>query len=78
MTKNVVKATGLLLLINVCVKLLSFVREMVIANGFGASSASDAYLVAFTFPNFFQSILGYAFVSAALPAPSFKVSFSRF
>ena len=67
MTKNVVKATGLLLLINVCVKLLSFVREMVIANGFGASSASDAYLVAFTFPNFFQSILGYAFVSAALP-----------
>lgn len=67
MTKNVVKATGVLLLINVCVKLLSFLREMVIANGFGASAASDAYLVAFTFPNFFQSILGYAFVSAALP-----------
>lgn len=68
MTRNVVKATGVLLLINICVKLLSFVREMVIANGFGASSASDAYLVAFTFPNFLQSILGYAFVSAALPA----------
>ena len=68
MSKNVVKATGVLLLINICVKLLSFVREMVIANGFGASSASDAYLVAFTFPNFFQAILGYAFVSAALPA----------
>ena len=68
MSKNVVKATGVLLLINICVKLLSFVREMFIANGFGASSASDAYLVAFTFPNFFQAILGYAFVSAALPA----------
>ena len=67
MSKNVVRATGVLLVINICVKLLSFVREMVIANGFGASSASDAYLVAFTFPNFFQSILGYAFVSAALP-----------
>ena len=68
MTRNVVKATGVLLVINICVKVLSFVREMAIANAFGASSASDAYLVAFTFPYFFQAILGYAFVSAALPA----------
>lgn len=67
MGKNLVKAAGLLLVINTCVKLLGFVREMVIANGFGASSASDAYLVAYTIPYFLQAILGYAFVSAVLP-----------
>ncbi len=64
---NIVKAAGLLLVINIGVKLLGFVREMVIANGFGASFASDAYLVAYTIPYFLQTILGYAFVSAVLP-----------
>ena len=67
MSKNIVKAAGLLLLINVCVKLFGFIREMVIADGFGASSATDAYLVAYTIPYFLQTILGYAFVSAILP-----------
>lgn len=67
MGKNIAKAAGLLLMINICVKLLGFVREMAIADGFGASSASDAYLVAYTVPYFLQTILGYAFVSAVLP-----------
>ena len=67
MTKNLVKAAGLLLIINICVKLLGFLREMVIASGFGASSLTDAYLAAYTLPYFLQSVLGYAFVSAILP-----------
>ena len=67
MGKNIAKAAGLMLMINICVKLLGFVREMAIADGFGASSASDAYLVAYTVPYFLQTILGYAFVSAVLP-----------
>lgn len=67
MGKNIVKATVLLLLINICVKILGLIREMVIASGFGASYASDAYLVAYTIPYFLQAILGYAFVSAILP-----------
>ena len=70
MSKNLIKASGLLLIINICVKLLNFAREMVIANGFGASFLTDAYLAAFTIPYFCQSILGYAFVSAVLPALS--------
>jgi len=53
--------------INICVKLLGFGREMAIADGFGASFLTDAYLAAYTFPYFFQAILGYAFVSAVLP-----------
>lgn len=67
MSRNLVKAAGLLLVINVCVKLLGFGRELAIANKFGASSLSDAYLVAYTLPYFLQAILGYAFVSAVLP-----------
>lgn len=70
MAKNMFKAAGLLLLINGCVKVLGFVREMVIADGFGASAYTDAYLAAYTLPYFLQSVLGYAFVSAVLPALS--------
>ena len=67
MGKNLIKAAGWLLILNGCVKVLGFVREMVIASGFGASSFTDAYLAAYTIPYFFQTILGYAFVSAVLP-----------
>ena len=67
MAKNVVKAVGLVFIINICVKLLGFGREMVIANGFGASFLTDAYLAAYTLPYMFQAILGYAFISAILP-----------
>ena len=58
MAKNMFKAAGLLLLINGCVKVLGFVREMVIADGFGASAYTDAYLAAYTLPYFLQSVLG--------------------
>jgi len=67
MGRNVIKAAGLLLLINTCVKLLGFVREMAMAGVFGASALTDAYQVAYTLPYFFQTVLGYAFVSAVLP-----------
>jgi len=67
MGKNLVKATASLLLINIIVKIMGFLREMAIAHSFGASYLSDAYLVAYTIPYFLQAILGYAFVSAVLP-----------
>ena len=70
MGKNVVKAAGWLLIINACVKLAGFVREMVIANGFGASAFTDAYQAAYTLPYFLQSVLGFAMVSAVLPTLS--------
>ena len=67
MGKNIIRAAGSLLLINSFVKLLGFVREMVMAGSFGASALADAYQVAYTLPYFFQTVLGYAFVSAVLP-----------
>lgn len=67
MDKNIIRAAGGLLIINAGVKVLGFVREMVMAGCFGASHLVDAYQVAYALPYFLQTILGYAFVSAVLP-----------
>jgi putative peptidoglycan lipid II flippase len=50
-----------------CSKLMGFVREMIIANYFGASSATDAYLVAYMFPGIIFSLLGVALGTSFLP-----------
>lgn len=47
--------------------MLGFVREMVLAYGFGAGSATDAYLVAWTIPGIIFAILGGALVAGAVP-----------
>lgn len=67
MSKNLVKATGAILVVNLIVKILGFVRESVIAAGFGASYIADAYVVAYTIPYFLQAILGAAIVAAVVP-----------
>ena len=36
MGKSIVKATGVILVINICVKILGFLRESFIANAYGA------------------------------------------
>ena len=68
MAKSVAKAAGMILFINLAVKILGFLREAFIANAFGASAATDAYLVAYTLPYFLQAVLGYALVTAVVPA----------
>jgi putative peptidoglycan lipid II flippase len=67
MAKNILKATGVVLVMNLVVKVLGFLRETSLANAFGASDLSDAYLSAYTIPYFLQSILGYALVAAVVP-----------
>lgn len=67
MAKNILKATGVVLIMNLVVKLLGFLRETSLASAFGASELSDAYLSAYTIPYFLQSILGYALVTAVVP-----------
>ena len=42
-------------------------KELFIANAFGASSLSDAYLVAYTIPYFVHAIFGYALLTAVVP-----------
>lgn len=67
MAKNILKATGVVLIMNLVVKVLGFLRETSLASAFGASELSDAYLSAYTIPYFLQSILGYALVTAVVP-----------
>lgn len=67
MAKNILKATGVVLVMNLVVKLLGFLRETSLANAFGATELSDAYLSAYTIPYFLQAILGYALVTAVVP-----------
>lgn len=67
MVANVAKATGIILIINLLVKLLGFLRETFIAGAYGASGISDAYLAAYTLPYFLQAILGSALVTAVVP-----------
>lgn len=67
MSKNIAKATGLILVINMIVKLSGLLRETAIANSFGATGVTDAYLVAYTLPYFLQSVLGSALVTVVVP-----------
>ncbi|MBZ4688241.1 MAG: putative peptidoglycan lipid flippase [Clostridia bacterium] len=63
----VVKATGIVVLMNLISRILGFVRDAIIAKEFGASGATDAYLVAYTLPYALQAVLGMAFVSVIVP-----------
>ncbi|OPY56453.1 MAG: putative peptidoglycan biosynthesis protein MurJ [Pelotomaculum sp. PtaU1.Bin035] len=59
-TGTIARVAIVLVLFNVASKLTALVREVVIARQFGATSAMDAYLVAFSFP----SVLFYLFTGA--------------
>lgn len=48
--KSAAKAAVLIMVITLMSKVLGFIREMVIAAGFGASFSTDAYVVALTIP----------------------------
>jgi putative peptidoglycan lipid II flippase len=61
------RAAGVVLVMNLASRALGFIRDAVIANAFGATSATDAYLVAYTLPYALQAVLGVAFVTVIVP-----------
>ncbi len=67
MQKSILRATTVVLVMNLLAKILGFGREMVIARVFGANMYTDAYLVAYTLPYFLQTILGFALVTVTVP-----------
>jgi putative peptidoglycan lipid II flippase len=67
MGKSIAQAALVIAVINMAGRLLGFLRETVIANQFGATSLTDAYLVAYTLPYFLQAVLGMALVSSIVP-----------
>jgi putative peptidoglycan lipid II flippase len=66
-SRSITQAALLIMVINVLSRLLGFGREAVIANQFGATYLTDAYLLAYTLPYFLQAVLGMALVSAIVP-----------
>ncbi|NLO89885.1 MAG: murein biosynthesis integral membrane protein MurJ [Clostridia bacterium] len=66
-TGKVIRAAGILLIMNLLSRVLGYVRDAVIAGHFGTSGATDAYMVAYTIPYFLQSIVGMAFVMIIVP-----------
>lgn len=65
--KTVVKAATLILALSILGRLLGFVREMVIANRFGTSMMTDAYVMALNTLDIIYIVLGGALVAAFIP-----------
>lgn len=63
----IIKATGLVVLMNIISRVLGFVRDAVIAREFGAGEVTDAYFVAYTLPYALQAVLGMAFLIVIVP-----------
>jgi len=63
--KNVAKAAGIILALGIVSRILGFVREQLLAVKFGATGISDAYVAAFTIPDFLYNLLVGGALSAA-------------
>ena len=63
--KRLLKATGIISSGTFLSRIFGFIRDMVIANIFGAGFATDAFFVAFKIPNLLRRLLGEGALSAA-------------
>ena len=61
------RATIVILILNMLSKVLGFIRDAVIVMEFGAGGVTDAYLVAYTLPYALQAVLGMSFVTVIVP-----------
>lgn len=57
-TQSVLKAAWLIALVTIASKFMGFVRDMVVANYYGATLVSDAYFYALQIPSLAIIILG--------------------
>ena len=68
MSKKLLKSTVLVSSLTLFSRLLGFVRDMLIAHYFGVNAATDAFFVAFRFPNFLRRLFAEgAFAQAFVP-----------
>ena len=68
LSKRLFKSTASVGQITLVSRCLGYVRDVVIANYFGASTAADAFFVAFRIPNFFRRLFAEgAFSQAFVP-----------
>lgn len=68
MRQKLARATSTVALMTFISRILGFLRDMVLAQVFGATAGFDAFLVAFKIPNFFRRLFGEgAFSQAFVP-----------
>lgn len=79
MTKSLSRTTLNIAVMTFISRILGFIRDIIIANYFGASASFDAFLVAFKIPNFFRRLFAEgAFSQAFIPIlNTYKVNKSR-
>ena len=66
--RRLLRSTSLVSAMTALSRVLGFIRDMVLANVFGAGGAFDAFVVAFKIPNFFRRLFGEgAFAQAFVP-----------
>lgn len=66
--KGLLKSSGVVSVMTLFSRVLGLVRDMVIANFFGAGSGADTFILAFRIPNFFRRLFGEgAFSQAFVP-----------
>ena len=61
---KMLKIIGAVAVINIVARLFGFLREVVIANQYGASVSADAIVTAYTIPNFIYLVVGGALTTA--------------
>jgi len=66
-SQGVAQATIILIIGMMLSRVLGFVRELVIAHMFGATAATDAYLIAFIIPDVFAGLVAGAITVAFIP-----------
>ncbi len=64
---NILGAAFLVTILNLLSRILGFLRDAVIANNFGATGVTDAYMIAYNLPYAFQAVLGMALASVVIP-----------
>ena len=71
MSRSLIKSTGVVGASTAASRVLGFVRDVVIAQAFGASAGADAFFVAFRIPNFLRRLFAEgAFAQAFVPVLS--------
>ena len=64
---SLIKSTFIIMVVSVISRMVGFIRDMLIANGFGAGMYTDAYNIAVTIPETIFTLIGLAISTAFLP-----------
>ena len=64
---SLIKSTFIIMIVSVISRAVGFIRDMLIAQGFGAGMYTDAYNIAVTIPETIFTLIGLAISTAFLP-----------